>query len=50
VALDFRRFDTGPAFAVIDAMNRPVAKSSLVGEALRREQVIGEPIAETIFA
>lgn len=50
VALDFRRFDSGPAFTVIDAANRPVAKSSLVGDALRREQVIGEPIAKTVFA
>ena len=50
VALDFRRFDAGPAFTVIDAANRHVAKSSLVGDALRIEQVIGEPIAKTVFA
>jgi hypothetical protein len=50
VALDFRRFDTGPAFTVIDATIRPVGKSSLVSEALKREQVIGDPIAKTVFA
>lgn len=50
VALDFRRSDTGPSFTVIDAKDRPVAKSSLVSEALRRDQVVGEPIAETVFA
>jgi hypothetical protein len=50
VALDLRRFDAGPVFTVINAADRPVAKSTLVGEALRREQVIGEPIAESVFA
>ena len=50
VALDLRRFDSGPAFTVIDAADRPVAKSTLVIKALRREQLIGEPIAETVFA
>ena len=50
VALDFRRSDTGPAFTVIDAADRPVGKNSLVGEALKREQVIGEPVANTVFA
>jgi hypothetical protein len=50
IALDFRQLDTGPAFRVIDAANRPVSKSSLVRDALGREQVIGKPIANTVFA
>jgi len=50
VALDLRRTDTGPWFTVTDASKRPVATSSLVGEALSREQVIGKPIADTVFA
>jgi hypothetical protein len=49
VALDFRQLDTGPAFRVINAKDRPVGTNSLVGEALNREQIIGEPIAQTIF-
>jgi hypothetical protein len=50
VALDFRQLETGPAFRVINATDRPVGKNSLVGEALSREQVIGEPVAQTVFA
>jgi hypothetical protein len=50
VALDFRQLETGPAFRVINATDRPVGKNSLVGEALRREQVIAEPVAQTVFA
>ncbi len=49
VALDFRQLETGPAFRVINAGDRPVGTNSLVGEALSREQIIGEPIAQTIF-
>jgi hypothetical protein len=50
VSLDLRRTDAGPWFTVIDASKRPVATSSLVGEALSREQVIGKPIADTVFS
>jgi hypothetical protein len=50
VALDFRQLETGPAFRVINAADRPVGKNSLVGEALSREQVIGESVAQTVFA
>ena len=35
---------------VIDAETRPVADKSLVGKALRRDEVIGTPIAENAFA
>jgi hypothetical protein len=49
VALDFRQLETGPAFRVINAKDRPVGTNSLVGEALSREQIIGKPIAQMIF-
>ncbi len=35
---------------VIDAADRAIARNSLVGEALSREQVVGKPIAGTVFA
>jgi hypothetical protein len=50
IAVAFRRLDTGPSFMVVNGGDRPIGASSLVGEALAREQVIGEPIAETVFA
>jgi hypothetical protein len=50
VALAFRQLDTGPSFVVADAADRPMGTSSLVGEALSREQVVGEPIAKVVFA
>jgi hypothetical protein len=50
VAVALREVETGPAFAVVDAAERPVAASPLVGEALKRQQVIGKPIAGTVFA
>jgi hypothetical protein len=50
VALAFRQPETGPSFMVVDAADRPVSRSSLVGEALSREQVVSEPIAKTVFA
>ena len=42
--------DTPPAFMVIDATDRPIAKSELISSALQREQVIGTPMADQIFA
>jgi hypothetical protein len=50
VALEFRHVPTGPAFMVVDAAERPVGISPLVGQALGRDQVIGKPIATTAFA
>ena len=41
--------DHPPAFMIIDATDRSVAKSGLIGSALRREDVIGTPLAEHIF-
>ena len=39
----------GPALTVIDAARRPVATSALVGRALSREEVIGTPLARSVF-
>lgn len=49
VALEFRVMDDGPWFMVIDAGTRPVAESDLVGRALRRDEVIGTPLAPVAF-
>lgn len=38
-----------PAFMVVDAIERPIANSPLVGSALRRQDVIGTPLAEQVF-
>jgi hypothetical protein len=50
VALAFRHLQTGPAFMIVDAADRPIGVSSLIREALSREQVLGMPIAERVFA
>ena len=50
VALAFRQRENGPEFMVVNAAERQIGASPLVGEALKREQVIGHPIAETVFA
>ncbi len=50
VTLDYRLTDTGPAFMVIDSAGRPAAGSDLVGRALARAEVVGQPIAAEAFA
>jgi hypothetical protein len=50
VAVAYRNLETGPAFMVINAQERSLSASSLVGEALAREQVIGQPLADSVFA
>ena len=42
--------DAPPAFMVIDATERSIANSELAGSALRRDEVIGTPIADQMFA
>ena len=42
--------DGTPALMVIDAQDRPVANGSLASIALRREDVIGTPLAKQVFA
>lgn len=50
IALLFKQFKTGGQFMVIDAATRSFSKSELVGHVLERQQVIGQPFAQTIFA
>jgi hypothetical protein len=50
VAMQYRLLDSGPAFMVIDPEGRPSATSDLVGKALARSEVIGQPIAAQAFA
>ena len=42
--------ENGPGVMVIDAQDRPVAKSQLVGAALARNDVVGTPLATRAFA
>jgi hypothetical protein len=49
VALALRYIDANPQLMVIDAKQRPVAASSLVGSALARDDVIGTPLAKKAF-
>jgi hypothetical protein len=49
VALELRHGEAGPAFTVIDAADRPVGGSELVGKALSRGEVIGTPLAAAVF-
>ncbi len=42
--------DGVPGVSVIDAIERPVASSELVGSAMSREELIGTPLAQQVFA
>lgn len=50
VALAYRLTDSGPSMMVIDANTRPVSRSPLVGQMLRRDDVIGTGFAQDAFA
>jgi hypothetical protein len=50
VSLVYRLASNGPGFMVIDAAGRDIAESELVGRALKREEVIGQPISHDVFA
>lgn len=49
-SLEYRVLENRGEFMVIDAITRPVANTSVANEALRRDQIIGTPLAEGIFA
>jgi hypothetical protein len=49
VTLDYRITDTGPAFMVIDSAGRPADDPSMVGRALSRAEVVGQPVAAESF-
>jgi hypothetical protein len=50
VALEYRLLESGPGFMVINAGGRPAASSDLVGRALCRDEVVGQPVGEQAFA
>jgi hypothetical protein len=51
VSVQFRSTADGPQFMVIDSDRRPAAKvDTLACRALRRDQVIGTPLAAEVFA
>ncbi len=50
VSLEHRILDNGPGVMVIDADKRDIAESELVGQALKRSDVIGSPRAAEAFA
>lgn len=50
VSLAYRLGDQGPGFMVVDADNRPAAKSDLVGRVMKRAEVVGQPDAQLAFA
>src|SRR5258708_21730658 len=49
VSVALRVLENGPSFMVHDAGARPTGSSFLISVALRREEVIGTPLAKTIF-
>lgn len=51
IAVAFRLMPEGPQFMVVDAGGRPLARrGSLAANSLRRDQVIGTPVATEVFA
>jgi hypothetical protein len=49
-SLEFRNIESGASFRVVDASKRWIAKSSLIGRVLDRDEIIGRPVADEIFA
>jgi hypothetical protein len=46
----YRVLETGPSFMVQDASTRRIGSSSLVSEALSRNDVVGKQVASEVFA
>lgn len=49
VSLEFRRTENGPAFMVIDADTRDIAKGDLAHHGLTRQEVVGTAVAKQAF-
>ena len=49
VSVQYRILDSGPSFMIIDATDRPISRSPLVGESLTRSEVLGTPLAKEVF-
>jgi hypothetical protein len=50
VSVAFRMLESGPSFMVQNASTRAIAKSPLISAALDRNDVIGTPLADVVFA
>ena len=50
VSLEYRIVNRQGSFIVVDASTRPIVDSTLAGTALKRDDVIGTPFAQTVFA
>jgi hypothetical protein len=50
VSLAFKVTEDGPQFMIVDAFDRSVSRSELVGRSLARADVIGTPLAQQVFA
>ncbi len=50
VSLEYRILDSGPSLMVVDATERAYAMSPRVGHCLKRNDVIGGPLADAVFA
>lgn len=49
VSVAFRINPEGPSFMIVDATDRPVAESELVGHVLLRADVVDTPLAQEVF-
>lgn len=49
VSIKYRVFDRGPEMMVVDATERAFAMSPRIGHCLKRSDVIGGPLARTVF-
>ena len=49
VAVAIRIAPEGPSFMIVDATDRPVAESELVGHVLSRGEVVDTPLAQEVF-
>jgi hypothetical protein len=50
ISLAHRLMPNGSGFMIVDAGGRTAADSKLVGRAMRREEVVGTPLAKQAFA
>lgn len=50
VSLEYRVLDSGPGLMVVDARERAFSMSPYIGHALKRSDVIGGPLATTVFS
>ena len=49
-SLEYRLLDSGPNFRVVDAVPRAGMSQTLAGTFLKRDDIIGQPLSDTVFA